>query len=127
MYYNYRIIVIRLKNWGYRIIVIEVNFLVVGAQHCSTGSKQVLEDLGQLGQSCSYTEILRIDAVFSNGELEKARKVSAIIPTQSPTIQPGKGMAHAVADNDDFLEDTIDDKHNTRTTTMVFYRNQPTG
>ena len=82
-----------------------------------TGSKELISQLCAMGHSCSYTELLRLETAAAKGEMEYAKEHGVVIP---PIIQPAeRGLLQAAADNDDFMEETIDGKNTTHGTTMV--------
>jgi hypothetical protein len=81
----------------------------------------VFDLLNKQGHCCFYSELQRFETGVAEGELLEAREQGVVIPGN---IKGGFGFIQAAADNDDFMEDTIDGKRTTHATTMVLYQNQ---
>lgn len=83
-----------------------------------TGNKLINERLSQLGHTCSYTELQRMETTFASALLKQAEDIGVIIPTN---ITKGRFLQMAM-DNWDTNEETIDGKSTTHCTAMVLYQ-----
>ena len=83
-----------------------------------TSSRNLLTLLNRMGHCCSYDEMRAVDTSIVVEVLAHAEEHGTVIPSN---ISPGP-LVQIAADNNDFIEETLDGKNTTHATTMVVYQ-----
>ncbi|MES9879525.1 MAG: hypothetical protein ABW185_01435 [Sedimenticola sp.] len=85
-----------------------------------TGSKTLVQMLHRFGHCCSYDELERFDTDIAQRQIDIAERDGVTVPSN---ICAGS-FVQAAADNDDIIEETLDGKHTTHSTSVVLYQRE---